>query len=352
MGNSAILRINAEKSSILVNPPYQRKGEVWNLEKRQLLIDSILNNYDIPKIYFHVLPGEENEKVYAIIDGRQRLEAIWDFIEGRFPLSEDFVFLQDKNIDASKMTYPELSKKYPRLKILFDSFTLPIILVETPDNDLIEDLFSRLNEAVPLNAAEKRNAWGGMMTKLINEISEHPFFSRKVRFPNKRYQHKEVATRVIFIEYALAFKGKLIDTKKPYLDMIVKQYRNETDSDEVDSLRKGIMPVLDMMIETFGDSDVLLRSQSIVPIYYLLFSQVKREGLFTLVTRQKLLDFQEKLKENRVLAEQDISRAEFDFLEFDRLSQQGTNDASSIRERFRIICNFFGIEPHIISNFK
>ena len=47
------------------------------------------------------------------------------------------------------------------------------------------------------------------------------------------------------------------------------------------------------------------------------------------------------------MAEVDISQAEFDFLEFDRLSQQGTNDASSIRERVRIISNFFGVTPSV-----
>ncbi|MES2725776.1 MAG: DUF262 domain-containing protein, partial [Bacteroidota bacterium] len=53
--NRNILRINYERKYINLSPDYQRNGELWNLEKRQLLIDSILNDYDIPKIYFHVL---------------------------------------------------------------------------------------------------------------------------------------------------------------------------------------------------------------------------------------------------------------------------------------------------------
>lgn len=53
--NSSILRINSEKDFINTHPDYQRKGEVWTLQKKQLLIDSILNDYDIPKLYFHQL---------------------------------------------------------------------------------------------------------------------------------------------------------------------------------------------------------------------------------------------------------------------------------------------------------
>ena len=40
------------------------------------------------------------------------------------------------------------------------------------------------------------------------------------------------------------------------------------------------------------------------------------------------------------MAEIDLEKAEFELLEFDRLSQQGTNDASSIRERRRIMLEY------------
>ena len=53
--HSTILSTYSERDEIIVNPEYQRKGGVWTTEKKQLLIDSILNKYDIPKIYFHQL---------------------------------------------------------------------------------------------------------------------------------------------------------------------------------------------------------------------------------------------------------------------------------------------------------
>ncbi|MEM8488850.1 MAG: DUF262 domain-containing protein, partial [Bacteroidota bacterium] len=179
MQNSTILRVNSERDDIDVNPYYQRKGEVWTLQKKQLLIDSIINDYDIPKLYFHKLNGNHTSGGnfdFSIIDGKQRLEAIWGFIDGRFSISDDFVYLADKAIDAKGMTYSELASRYPKIKIRFDSYILPIILVETDDIDLIEDMFSRLNEAVPLNAAEKRNALGGPMAKAIRQVADTSFF--------------------------------------------------------------------------------------------------------------------------------------------------------------------------------
>jgi hypothetical protein len=60
--NSNILRLIFEQNVIKIDPDYQRNGDVWSIEKRQLLIDSILNDYDIPKLYFHVFSFEEKKK--------------------------------------------------------------------------------------------------------------------------------------------------------------------------------------------------------------------------------------------------------------------------------------------------
>ncbi|WP_138477133.1 DUF262 domain-containing protein [Dyadobacter bucti] len=343
MPNSTILRINSEKEFINTNPEYQRNGEVWTREKKQLLIDSILNDYDIPKLYFHLLPknaGEENYD-YSIIDGRQRIEAVWGFMDGAFPLSNDFILLSDETLEARGLTYSDLAKEFPRLRVRFDSYVLPIVLVETSDIELIEDMFSRLNEAVPLNAAEKRNALGGPMATAIRKLAEEPFFKELVKFSNKRYQHREVATRFLFIEYSY-HSGRLLDTKKPYLDKMVSNFKGQN-FEEVEPYFNASLQVVRAMSDIFSIADVLLRSQSVVTIYYLVVKLAIENNEINLVTRQRLLQFFGVLSDNKRAAEQDITNANYDYLEFDRLSQQGTNDAYSIRERTRILCEFLGV---------
>ena len=146
-----------------MSPDYQRMGGVWTPEKKQLLIDSILNDYDLPKIYFHAFSRDQRKETgyaYAVIDGRQRLETIWQFIEGRFSLSDDFVYQEDEGISLANLGYSDIASNYPKIKIKFDSFVLPVVGVSTDDQDLIEDMFSRLNEAVPLNATKTERHWG------------------------------------------------------------------------------------------------------------------------------------------------------------------------------------------------
>lgn len=69
------------ENKLLVNRKYQRKL-VWSLKEKQALIDSILKGYPIPLILLAERTDYEGKGVvYEIIDGIQRLNAIFSFIE-------------------------------------------------------------------------------------------------------------------------------------------------------------------------------------------------------------------------------------------------------------------------------
>jgi len=129
------------------------------MDKRQLLIDTILNEFDVPKLYLHKFhePVKRGAKSYdyAIIDGKQRLETMWSFVDGKMALAEDFEFFKGSKVKAGNMTYAELGKAYPDLKVQFDSFQLTTVCIETDELEMIEEMFSRLNESAPLTAPRK-----------------------------------------------------------------------------------------------------------------------------------------------------------------------------------------------------
>ncbi len=339
--NNNILRIYSQREYIQINPEYQRMGDIWTLEKKQLLIDSILNDFDIPKIYFHEFPEikvfpDGKKFKYAIIDGRQRLEAIWGFISNDFTLSEDFVFFEDKTIKAANLTYKEIANKYPELKGIFDSFSLPIMSVITDDIDLIEEMFSRLNEAMPLNAAEKRNALGGPMTSVIRKIEKNNFFKKNTPFSNKRYQHREIACKMLY----LTWQKKVMDTQKAYLDSFVKEFKKNNLEQEAKALEKEVSANLMSLSNIFILKDPLLRSQGMALIYYLVIKEANKENWAKMVSRKKLLDFEKERQANRILAEKEISKANYELLEFDSMTLHGTNDSASIKFRLDTLSEY------------
>lgn len=343
--NSTIMLLYSEREEIKLDPDYQRMGGVWTLEKKQLLIDSILNDYDVPKLYFHEYSRELKAitgSSYAVVDGRQRLETIWSFIEGKFPLSQDFEYLRDSSLSLQGLIYDDIAKEFPKIRIAFDSFVLPVVGIRTDDEDLIEDMFSRLNEAVPLNAAEKRNAIGGNMVAAIRDIAASDLFSRCVRFKNNRYQHLEVVARMLLVEDSLRTNNRLIDTKKVYLDALARNYYSGN-ALRVEELKAATEQVVREMGTIFSEKDELLQAQGNMIVFYLIFRTALSVNEVNKITRRKLLDFKARLNSNRLMAELDFQESSFELLEYDRLTQQGTNDASNIKERFGILARELGL---------
>ncbi|MGE5563560.1 MAG: DUF262 domain-containing protein [Bacillota bacterium] len=325
MSDSSVLALTELRDKLNLSPEYQRPGGVWSLKKKQLFIDSLLNGYDIPKLYFHHLTGQYASKKhdYAIIDGRQRLEAIWDFIDGRLALGEDFKFFENEDFNAAGMTFPQIQEEYPRLLIRFHARSLAVMVVTADDLDFIEDMFSRLNEAVPLNAAEKRNALGGPLPKIIKEIAAHSFFTQKVPFPATRYRHYDVAAKLLVEQHA---KG-VVDTKKARLDYFVIENRDKKKEDFA-ALEKATKRVLDRMVKIFSDDDPLLRSSGMVVVYYTLLAK----KFVASVSRSDLLKFEKAREKNREKFEREEKDVNFAWIEYDELAQSA-NDGAAIKSR-------------------
>ncbi|HWI81511.1 DUF262 domain-containing protein [Ramlibacter sp.] len=339
--SSSILHLYSLRDSIWFDPPYQRASDVWPPEKRRLLIDSILNGYDVPKLYFHeffpakVIGGKKYK--YAIVDGKQRLETIFKFIEGKFALSEDIEFIAEPTRKLAGLTYAELAREYPDLKTRFDGFSLPIISILTEDTELIEDMFSRLNEAVPLSAAEKRNALGGVVPIMVRDMSRHTFFTAKLPFENRRYRHFDLATKFLL----LSEKDHLIDTKKRQLDEFVKSHRE--DNELITLATAKAVAVLDAMAAVFVDDDPLLRSVGSVTIYYYLFMDAINNEWKSPITRSALDKFEQIRLKNRADAEQEMGTPDFHLLEYDRFAQS-PNDAVALRYRYAVLRAHVGPE--------
>jgi len=109
-----------EKNRIDLEPPYQREGGVWSIEKQQLFIDSLINNFDVPKLYFHDISHRNEPFLWAVIDGKQRLQAIWEFFSDKFALADDFSFIGDhRNISDGSL--PEKSQYYSSFQMVLKS---------------------------------------------------------------------------------------------------------------------------------------------------------------------------------------------------------------------------------------
>lgn len=130
-----------------VNRKYQRKL-VWSIDEKRQFIDSISKKYPIPLI---LLASIQNN--YEIIDGMQRLNAIFSFVEGEFGL---FVGGKEHYFDLATMptTNELLDKKTAKqrqpvmdrtLCRQIANYELPFSVATFKDQTKIEDIFKRIN---------------------------------------------------------------------------------------------------------------------------------------------------------------------------------------------------------------
>jgi hypothetical protein len=154
------------KKSLRVAPDYQR-GLTWRRPQQQGLIDSLLRGYEIPVFYVHI---EESTNPYTkktettawIVDGQQRLAAITDFLDNKFPMpnpkrAHPGVMMRDDNPPWVDKKFQDLDEA-DRLRLM--ERTLHVFELTAEQNE-VRELFIRLQAGTPLTAQEKRDAWPG-----------------------------------------------------------------------------------------------------------------------------------------------------------------------------------------------
>jgi hypothetical protein len=355
-----------QENDIDFAPVYQRKSRIWSPKDKQFLIDSIINGFDVPKIYLadftfmNTILNRANKK-YAIIDGKQRFETIFDFFRGDLHLADDFELSDDPTQKLGGLSFKDLSQNYPKVARKFENYNLTVMSVITDDESKINELFVRLNSSRPLTGAELRNAALGAVPEIIRDLVTHSFFTTKIRFSTQRSQDKNLAAKLLLIEH----RGQMVDTKKSHLDRLVdepeqvplavvdpgesveeeeEQFEEAAASDEIGKtveitestdIRRSadrVQAILDKMSTVFSDRDPLLASQAPIIPYYWLVRGLAEDSLSQL--RPFLVEFERKLRENRALPSNEPRDPELDLY---YTMSRTSNDAGSMRGRYRIL---------------
>lgn len=322
-----------QRETIDMSPSYQREGELWSKPKKALLINSILNDYDIPKIYladftYVSTPLNEDKKPYAVIDGKQRLEALFGFFANDFSLAKDFKYDTEPSLDLGGCYFGDLKRKHPTVADKIERYVPTVMSVISDEEDKIDELFVRLNSGLEVNGAERRNAMRGPVPKIIRKLVRHEFFISKISFDVKRMAQYNAAAKILLIEYRDGFT----DTKAGNLDRFVK----ETESVDIrvfQEIEKRIRKVFNEMSGIFIKKDALLNTAGPIPIYYWLAKNhsEKKDSM-----RDFLESFSKKLKENFELTKEDPRSGNAELNEYYRMMRT-TNDKESLTGRYKIL---------------
>lgn len=143
-----------------LTPAFQRDS-VWTDADRSKLIESILRGWPLPSIFLHRSQDSRGNYTYAVIDGKQRLETLFEFIgriRAREAFREAWIELPSDNdeLESEWITFRALCKRFEQYKIL--GYRIHAVEVSGELGEVI-DLFVRINSTgKALTRAEKRNA--------------------------------------------------------------------------------------------------------------------------------------------------------------------------------------------------
>jgi hypothetical protein len=242
------------RDKIDTNPDFQRPA-VWTRAQKQLLIDTILRGYDIPKFYWRKTGSKPD--TYDVVDGQQRLRAIWEFKAGEYRTAKDA-----EPIDGEAIANLKFYDLPDELSIRFETYNLDVIVLTDTDEDEVREMFLRLQNGTSLKAQEKRNAMPGQMREFVKSIAEHSFFEH-CGFANSRFTFDLVAAQMILIELL----GEPCNIKNGNLNKMYDDYKV---FDSSGSKSKKVKRVLDYLARAFPSKTPELERYSVISLYLII----------------------------------------------------------------------------------
>lgn len=148
-----------------LNPPYQRKS-VWNQKYKDYFIDTILLSYPCPPIFLYEEIDKNGIAQYHVVDGKQRLTAIFEFLDSVYSVYSDCSIDKFKELDFSEFEDDD--------RIIFFSYSISVEYLPTNDEVVIKDIFQRLNKNIAkLTPQELRHArFDGEFINKVEELNE------------------------------------------------------------------------------------------------------------------------------------------------------------------------------------
>jgi len=187
-----------------------QRGLVWENERKSLFVHSTMIDFPIPEIYAKRNEtgetGETDEKgrpirYYDILDGKQRMTTLADYINGKFKLKSNTptVTCDGVEYEVSEKFFEELPEE---LQDKIKDAKFKVVYFDSLLDDEEKELFKRLNNGKALTAKNKALACCNNIEDIL-EFCKHPIFDELLS--EKKLENKE---QVVYAKksYDMLFK--------------------------------------------------------------------------------------------------------------------------------------------------
>lgn len=322
-------------------PPYQRDYNVWSSEQKSFLVDTILKNFPMPPIFLEQKIDTSNGKTrYDVIDGKQRLFAIIEFIENTVKLPMTFG-KDDYGLDLlNGKTFEEIKSLASTREDIqefissFWGYVISIEYIENPDVKVVDNIFDRLNRGGErLNPQElrKANFYDTIVYKDIELLRQDEFLSDQLRDLDKnRLEDISFITEL----YLLIKLEKIIDGTENQIDKYFKEIVEEINQEESNQIVQKLHEIKHI-VSRFNLNYDLLRIRGVSHLYavwYLAYYMYTKYIDVSDSFIEKLNEFYIDLRNNR---------ENVNTFEYHKSMQSASKYKYSRKKRVSALLNYF-----------
>lgn len=343
-----------DEGKLIVDDTYQRRS-VWSEKDKVRLIETILLQLVIPELFFWKADTDPETGISTthIVDGQQRIKAIYSFINNEFKLKPQYLLDEGSKEKYANKYFKDLDTETRKT---FWNYQLMIIEIDSAaTRDDIITMFNRLNLTdYNLNDQEKRNSVSGEFAALAREISDNPLWDEKRLFTGpdvKRMKDVEFCASIILLHR----KGIIDQTDQSALNQAYEELQVGYKDAEQD--KEAVCAAIET-IATFFSSDNVTKFLRRKAQLYTLFSVVfymQRENVAVEQCQKDRLEYFVKLYSvfnNDMDLSGEISDSEkilFDWLKKYKLaSSEGLNKHTNRMIRYNVMKDFlFGLTDEL-----
>lgn len=257
--------MNDDKHTLDFSHPIQRQSGQWDGDrlKKSLLIHSILTGYiPVPPVYCLKEAIDEKNYSYSILDGKQRLITIFDFIDGKYPLDEETpsVVVDDTVYELGGKYFTDLDIECQQELLRF-KFT--IYGFEDADDDLIEEIFFRLNNSTPLSKPQKAMPLCGVENaEFIKSILSDKFFTEICQFSALQRRKSDDMCTLLQAMMLLDNRYEGYDFASISADEIMR-YASHIKKNYSEEQKNRLYDIIDYLEKVFPEKDKMLKKINI-----------------------------------------------------------------------------------------
>lgn len=194
-----------QRGLLELDPPYQRRS-VWPNSYKSYFIDTILLNYPAPALFLFENITETGAANYSVVDGKQRLTTIFEFLDGIFSTSEV--------ASASEYDGAYFVDLPGDVKRKFFSYQFSIEFLPTTDQGTLNNIFDRINRNVArLTPQELRHAqFSGTFAQAVDASSDFFESALPKDFPRIAPTSKRQMKDVEFVAQLLLLVERGVET--------------------------------------------------------------------------------------------------------------------------------------------